>query len=276
MTSWSVTAFVLRYWRTKLESNESNKVKGGTMSTSVDGYLVEPKGVVQRFPMAVATEAGESRRRESLVVIVDKRALERECLARSLVEYSRTLNFMEVESLDELKRMPDEGLPSAVVVSMGGRNVSDEDVYAELFNFTAAVGPIPVIVIAESDEPADILAALECGAKGYIPTSLKVRIAAEAIGLVRAGGTFVPASSMFALSETIRATRRVINPLKDMFTAREASVVDALRQGKANKIIAYELNLCESTVKVHIRNIMKKLKATNRTEVAYKLREISF
>ena len=46
-------------------------------------------------------------------------------------------------------------------------------------------------------------------------------------------------------------------------------MIDALRRGKANKIIAYELNMCESTVKVHIRNIMKKLKAKNRTEVAY-------
>lgn len=172
--------------------------------------------------------------------------------------------------------MPDETDTCAVVVSLGGRNVSDEDVRAELTGFVAAVGSISVIVVAESDEPADILAALECGAKGYIPSSLKTRIAAEAIGLVRADGTCVPASSMLAPSETIHATRRDVHPLKDMFTAREASVVDALRQGKANKIIAYELNLCESTVKVHIRNIMKKLKATNRTEVAYKLREISF
>jgi DNA-binding NarL/FixJ family response regulator len=45
--------------------------------------------------------------------------------------------------------------------------------------------------------------------------------------------------------------------------------VEALRRGKANKIIAYELNMRESTVKVHVRNIMKKLKAKNRTEVAF-------
>jgi len=45
-------------------------------------------------------------------------------------------------------------------------------------------------------------------------------------------------------------------------------VVRALCRGKANKVIAYELNMCESTVKVHVRNIMKKLKAKNRTEVA--------
>ena len=53
-----------------------------------------------------------------------------------------------------------------------------------------------------------------------------------------------------------------------MFTARQGAVIRALCSGKANKIIAYELNMCESTVKVHVRNIMKKLKAKNRTEVA--------
>ena len=56
-----------------------------------------------------------------------------------------------------------------------------------------------------------------------------------------------------------------------MFTARQAAVVEALQRNKANKIIAYELKMRESTVKVHVRNIMKKLHATNRTEVAYKV-----
>ena len=59
-----------------------------------------------------------------------------------------------------------------------------------------------------------------------------------------------------------------------MFTRRQVAVIDALRKGKANKIIAYELNMCESTVKVHVRNIMKKLNAKNRTEVAYLASEL--
>ena len=103
---------------------------------------------------------------------------------------------------------------------------------------------------------------------------MKVRVAAEAIGLARAGGIFVPASSILRLREVIHAASGSARPLSAMFTTREAGVVEALRQGKPNKIIAYELNLCESTVKVHIRNIMKKLKATNRTEMAYKLRQM--
>ena len=53
-----------------------------------------------------------------------------------------------------------------------------------------------------------------------------------------------------------------------MFTAKQTAVIEAIRRGKANKVIAYELNMCESTVKVHVRNIMKKLQAKNRTQVA--------
>ncbi len=41
-----------------------------------------------------------------------------------------------------------------------------------------------------------------------------------------------------------------------------------LQSGKPNKIIAYDLDITEATVKVHMRNIMRKLKLTNRTQVA--------
>jgi len=104
---------------------------------------------------------------------------------------------------------------------------------------------------------------------------VKIRVAVEAVGLACAGGIFVPANALLAMREMIHARASSVRPLSGVFTTREAAVVEALRKGKANKIIAYELNLCESTVKVHIRNIMKKLKATNRTEVAYKLREMT-
>ena len=55
-----------------------------------------------------------------------------------------------------------------------------------------------------------------------------------------------------------------------MLTERQNAVVDAVRQGKANKVIAHELNISESTVKVHLHNVMKKLRVKNRTAVAIK------
>ena len=52
-------------------------------------------------------------------------------------------------------------------------------------------------------------------------------------------------------------------------TPRELSVIDLLREGKPNKLIAARLDMQESTVKVHVRNILKKLNATNRTHAAF-------
>ncbi|MBZ9603433.1 LuxR C-terminal-related transcriptional regulator [Phyllobacterium sp. KW56] len=47
--------------------------------------------------------------------------------------------------------------------------------------------------------------------------------------------------------------------------------MEVLRQGKANKTIAYALRLAPNTVKVHVRNILKKVRATNRAEAIYKI-----
>jgi DNA-binding NarL/FixJ family response regulator len=87
--------------------------------------------------------------------------------------------------------------------------------------------------------------------------------------LVLAGGVFVPASSLIAARLAPNKTSNGAPQANGMFTARQVAVIEAVRRGKANKIIAHELNMRESTVKVHVRNIMKKLKARNRTEVAY-------
>jgi DNA-binding NarL/FixJ family response regulator len=87
----------------------------------------------------------------------------------------------------------------------------------------------------------------------------------EIIGLVKAGGIFVPLSGL----SLRRTTRRGVTAraVSNQFTSGELAVLDRLKLGKANKIIAHELGVSESTVKVHIGRIMKKLKVTNRTQV---------
>jgi DNA-binding NarL/FixJ family response regulator len=132
---------------------------------------------------------------------------------------------------------------------------------------------VPIIVLTASVDPANVVKALKSGAKGYIPANMPLDIALAAIRFVSAGGTFVPAAVML---EDNSARDHVTTPSTSstMFTERQAAVMEGLRKGKANKMIAYELNMCESTVKVHVRKIMRKLKATNRTEVAYLANEL--
>jgi DNA-binding NarL/FixJ family response regulator len=58
-------------------------------------------------------------------------------------------------------------------------------------------------------------------------------------------------------------------------TEREAEILASIEMGKPNKVIAYELGISESTVKVHARNLMTKLHAANRTHLAFLARSLS-
>src|SRR4051812_15740550 len=177
----------------------------------------------------------ENRDRNSLVVIVDKRALERECLARGIAEHNPTLTVTAVGSLDEFQGISSETEAAAILVVLGGRKVSDPRVGAELSQLVENFRGVSVIVVADSDEPSDILAALESGARGYIPTSVKVRVAAGAIALACAGGTFVPASGVLAMREMIHANANTSRPLTGMFTSREAACRGSAEEGKGQQ-----------------------------------------
>ncbi|MGO9420113.1 response regulator transcription factor, partial [Roseiarcus sp.] len=72
---------------------------------------------------------------------------------------------------------------------------------------------------------------------------------------------------VFAADQLGLSPQKTLQP-GGILTDREHLVVKAIKEGKSNKVIAYELNMCESTVKVHVRNVMKKFNAKNRTEVA--------
>lgn len=208
------------------------------------------------------------------ILLLDSRMLERECFRQTLRAHDSQLNITAFGSADEWVVEKDlHPRVSAVVLNIGGRRISDPGVGKEISDLVAQFKPVPVVVLAGSEDLTLILKALEYGARGYIPSSVGIDVCIEAIRLAIAGGIFVPASSVMAMSKAIESGD-VARPMAGMFTPRQAEVVMALRQGKANKIIAYELNLRESTVKVHIRNIMRKLRATNRTEVAYKIGDL--
>jgi DNA-binding NarL/FixJ family response regulator len=124
---------------------------------------------------------------------------------------------------------------------------------------------VPIVVLSDDRPTGDILELISKGARGFIPTSVGMEVAVQAIRLVQAGGIFVPETCV----RSLHLNGNVEAEHDSFFTRRQVQVVEAIRQGKPNKIIAYELSMCESTVKVHVRTIMKKLKARNRTQVAY-------
>jgi DNA-binding NarL/FixJ family response regulator len=216
-----------------------------------------------------------SQRPKQSLVLLDDRALDRQCLAQCLAAYKADVLILPFGSIEEWEQKRDDSPPlSAVLLNIGGKRIDEPAISEQIRSLASKFGTTPVIVLADSDDFAQIVAALDVGAKGYIPTSVDIGVCMELIALAVAGGVFVPASTLFAMRHLLKPSNSSARPLIGVFTDRQAEVVEALRRGKANKIIAHELNLRESTVKVHVRNIMKKVKATNRTEVAFKINDL--
>ena len=241
----------------------------------ISKHLIYPPSIELSEAVSAQTHGGPPLSGERSLVIIDVRALDRECLAQCIAAHKLDMRVVAFGSMEEWRRSWQDYPPlAAILLNIGGRTIY-ENAVAEEIAILSSEFAAPIIVLADTDDLGQIMKALECGAKGYIPSSVNIEVCIEAIALSLAGGIFVPASSVFAMRQVLNTGGTGARPsLSGMFTARQAEVAEALRRGKANKIIAYELNLRESTVKVHIRNIMKKVKATNRTEVAYKINDL--
>jgi DNA-binding NarL/FixJ family response regulator len=204
------------------------------------------------------------------ILIIDSRALIRDCFARCLKATNQNWVVHAFASVSELKQAGLlRSLPTAIILCNQGHGDAVEREFALLSEIAPGT---PVVIISEAEGVDEVLAALDRGARGYIPTSVTLDVAIEALRLIEAGGTFVPASCLTALrlNSRLKDEAAVVRRAPTVFrlTPRQAAVLEALRLGKANKQIAYELNMREGTVKAHVRDIMKRLNARNRTEVA--------
>jgi DNA-binding NarL/FixJ family response regulator len=159
---------------------------------------------------------------------------------------------------------------SVILVCIDDSRFMDDSIVLEIEGLVRRYPNIPVIVQAELCGFQQILSVLEQGARGYLPGNAGISVCMEAISMALAGGVFVAAESLNDIQRML-GTRRYQSKRGGMFTPREEDVIRVLRLGKANKTIAYALKLAPNTVKVHVRNILKKLRATNRAEAIYKI-----
>jgi DNA-binding NarL/FixJ family response regulator len=222
-----------------------------------------------RAPIGPDPDEGERGDENAPIVIISVRLLSRECLARVLsAECGAPVACFS--TIDEWLAIGGSNPASLVVLCQSGRSNAEALKEVErLTEVSKQIGDYPAVILSDNEDPDLIVQMLGKNVRGYVPTSLSINVVVQAMELARAGGVFVPASSLLAAHRNPDSAEATVQKCNGLFTARQAAVVDALRRGKANKIIAYELNMRESTVKVHVRNIMKKLRATNRTEVAY-------
>ena len=114
-----------------------------------------------------------------------------------------------------------------------------------------------IIMLTTFEGDVEIQRALEAGARGYILKSMPPKELIEVIAQVHAGKKRIPTQVAARLAEHIS---------DEALTGREIEVLSQIAGGNRNKDIAERLFITEETVKVHIKHIMDKLGASDRTE----------
>ena len=214
------------------------------------------------------------------VLYIDEQALTRECISREL---ERHLPEIEIMTSAEAPRVPPDGAPrrfDAVIlhihsqlksVKEGPEADESNGIAAQLAKLDVFSPETPRVLFSDNEISEHIVEAFQRRARGYIPTTTPIRQVAEAIRFIIAGGTFVPPSILVNSRPGPIATPAVAESepydVMGAFSPRQVEVLRGLWSGLSNKMIAYQLNMCESTVKVHIRHIMRKLNVNNRTQI---------
>jgi DNA-binding NarL/FixJ family response regulator len=113
-----------------------------------------------------------------------------------------------------------------------------------------------IIVLTTYTGDAQAAAALKAGASGYLLKNLVRKELIETIRTVYAGKRRVPPEIATDIAEHVA---------DDALSERELEVLRGVAAGKSNKLIAAELNISEGTVKTHMKSILPKLAASDRT-----------
>ncbi len=135
-----------------------------------------------------------------------------------------------------------------------------------------------VVMLTVSEDIDELTQALGQGASGYLLKNIEAETLSSAIRRAAAGEAVVAEDMTAKLVEQLRAPARALESPAGLagvpraetpaLTPRERDIVRGLSRGASNKDIARELDLAESTVKIHVRNVLRKLKLTSRVQIA--------
>ena len=129
-----------------------------------------------------------------------------------------------------------------------------------------------IIMLTVSEDAEDLTAALQAGACGYLIKNIDADYLVRAIRRAAAGEPVVAEAMTAKLVAQLQGggSRRAPEPASDFdrLTPREKDILACLARGESNKSIARRLELAESTVKIHVQNVLKKLKLSSRVQAA--------
>jgi DNA-binding NarL/FixJ family response regulator len=195
------------------------------------------------------------------VFSVDDHPLLREGIAAVINNQSDMLIVAQAASAQEAIEQFRKHQPDVTLMDLRLPDVSGTDA---MIAIRSEFPDARIIILTTFEGDVEIQRALEAGARGYMLKSMPPKELVEVIRQVHAGKKRIPSQLAAQLAEHMS---------DEDLTAREIEVLSQIAGGNRNRDIAEKLFITEETVKVHIKHIMNKLGASDRTQaVAIALR----
>jgi DNA-binding NarL/FixJ family response regulator len=177
-----------------------------------------------------------------------------------------------------------------LIYNAGGASIADSDNMQRIKVLRALAPDVPLVIFSERESREEIISALNVGAQGVVYAGTNADLAVQAFSLILNGGSYFP-SAMRPKRASAAQRHPVVDcnstascsmgggnggeedsedavPINRNLTVRQNAVLELLSRGDSNKVIARRLGLREGTVKVHVRQLLRKFGLMNRTQVA--------
>lgn len=210
------------------------------------------------------TEPRDTARETLRIVLVDDHAIVRQGL-KSILEREDDIAVVgEATTAVQARAAVDEFNPDIVLLDLKLSTGSDTEGLELCAQLTDRYPSLGVLVLTTFLDDSLVVEAIQRGARGYVIKDVDTSGLVSAIRAVSRGESAFDSRSAAAMARSIR-TKRAVPDL----TQREQRVLELLAHGLSNRSIGGQLYISETTVKFHIRNLMRKLEVSSRAEAVY-------
>jgi two-component system nitrate/nitrite response regulator NarL len=199
------------------------------------------------------------------VIIIDDHALFRRGVSQMISADPEFLVIGEAASGVEGLLLVEQLRPALVLIDL---NMKGMNGIQTLTHIKEAKLESKCIVLTVSDAEADLLEALRAGADGYLLKDMEPEDLCENLKKAMSGVTVLHESLTEILKNALISPSLSRTEEDVSLTEREREILECLANGLNNKTIARSLGISDTTVKVHIKHLLSKLKLTSRLEAA--------
>ncbi|WP_064792115.1 two-component system response regulator NarL [Shewanella woodyi] len=198
------------------------------------------------------------------ILLVDDHPTLRQGLAQ-LISLEDNLDVIaQAGSGDEAISLAIKHAPDLILLDLNMKGLSGIDT---LIALKRAEIDSKIVIFTVSDSESDVLQAIKFNTDGYLLKDSEPEELIEKINLAIQGEFVISSPLTKILARSLRPESKASSPLENL-TQRELQNLKLIASGKSNKDIANTLGIAETTVKVHVKNLLKKLGLKSRVEAA--------